>query len=618
MEIQINDISYKYISDFPSGWLNKSHDYYKYPVNVDSYALFVKRFENPPLAFELLRKYKDGIRIEGIPAIYAFLYSGKEECFYLFQEYIKAEELKQRLKGILSFDLKTYAATIYGALNFLHEEGFWHTDFMEENIMIDADKKFYLIDIDSCLPLSEVSSTDNIKDASFSADVFINLKRLKPDFSYENIDGKQLNILQLIFSMVHFYNFTYNRGPYSYWEFSKQYTFDNISSLVPFLDDLLLKALDYKLSYVDVERVIDYLESMNGTKILLTDQPSDKYSNTTTIITVPEEEDKEEEEVGSPSSTIVEVPSTPSIPLSLPHKKPTIQSWEINGQKRHRFTTETGEKYTLSWTVLNANYVELDGELLSANPPIKHLASTKNKTHYLSAINRHNDEEIRSEAISIRVKVVPRAPRKTDPRLIYFEVDGHSSSFRALPNTRVSIKWKVENVDHVVVNNLKNPPQGQFSKVLDTPYVFTLEAEGISRQVIRVGLLKEKTVQAPQIESFSINGLKSDKIITASGENLNIAWETAFAEKISLYYDGMELISDDKTPQKGLYTFPINTQTIKKRQSKELKLLAFSDDKEVVLIKQVVLQPEKNNRLLFVFLLLLLIAALILILQLNF
>ncbi|MCG8327290.1 MAG: hypothetical protein MI974_06365 [Chitinophagales bacterium] len=612
MDIQINGISYQYISDFPSGWLQKSHDDYKCPVRLGNHHLFVKRFENLPLAFGMLRKYKDGLQVNGIPAIHAFVYSAKEQCFYLFQEYINAEELKQRLEGVLAFDLKSYAATMYDALNFLHEEGFWHTDFVEENIMIDTDKNFYLIDVDSCLPLSEVSSNDNIKGGNFSADVLFNLKRLKDDFDFGDIDGKQLNILQLIFSIIHFYNFTHNRQQYSYWKFKKSYTSDNLISLLPFIDDLLVKALSFELSYDEVKRVLDYLKSEKGTIVLLTDQPSDRYADAVSSEPPQEEEIKIDKQLLAPPNVKMAPPAVP------PRRKPAIQSWEINGQKRSRFTIEKGEEYTLSWTALNANYVELDGLLLPANPPIQYLISTENKTHHLFAVNKSDQEELRSEAVLIRVKVIPRTPKRTDPCLIYFEVDGHSSNFRVLPNTKVTIKWKVVNVDQVIVNNIVNQPQGKFTKVLNTPYVFTLDAEGISRQVIKVGLHKKKITQPPQIQSFLINGLESEKIISVPNEKMNVSWETAFAEKVILYYDGTELLSDEINPQSGLFSLPENSRGGKKRQSKELKLLALSEEGNVVHTKQIIVQSEKNNHLLIIFLLLLLIAALILILQLNF
>lgn len=592
MEVRINGISNEYTSDYPDGWRNKFNDYFKYPVELGGHSLFVKRFEKSPLAFDLLRALKDGYSTVGMPDIYAFKYSKKESCFYLFQEYIAGVEFGQKMEGILSFDLQDYAFQVFKALEFIHVQGFWHTDFTEENLLIGGNKNFYLIDIDSCRPLSVIASSDNIKDASFSASIFANLKRIKPSFEFGDLDGSQINVLQLIFSIIHFYNFTHNRKNEIYSNFTKRKTSNALIALVPFIDQKLKKALDEGLNYNDIEHIVGYLIKERGAKVLLTNQPTDLGGKL--VNAIPEKDNHEQ---------------LPVLPLAVPVenkeeselKEPIIQALEINGQKRNRISMKHGEEYMLSWIVLNATHIELDGELISIDHRIKYLIADYTKIHQLFAVNRRGDKERRSSLVSLPVKVDQNAKKIADvkaiPNLIYFKVNKNESDFRTVPNSKVTISWHVENVDFVIVNNLRNPPKSQFTRVLDKPYTFTIEAKGLKKKVIRVGLHKTPPILRPKINSFTINNSSQQHITVKSRANCVIAWSTGNVQKVFLYKDGIKIPIDNRDCRNDNYVLKEENKSTEIK-TVELKFIAFSKgDSKTEVIRHILLSPQKDRRL---------------------
>lgn len=596
MEFTINGITHEYTSDFPIGWKMKSHDYFKYPVKIGDQNFFIKRFERDPLAIDLLKRLKDGVPLPNMPKIYAFQGSKEEKSHYLFQEYIHGVELGQKMEGILTFDLKDYAKQLFHAFEFIHLQGFWHTDFTEENILIDEYKKFYLIDIDSCRPLSTPASVDTIKDASFSGSVFANLKRINPLFEFGDLDGRQINILQLLFSIIHFYNFTYNRGKEIYANFRKNTTSNNLAKLVPFIDQIFSKAFEERLGFNDIEEVLNHL-SLRGTTSVLTNQPVDPgFEKVSEVVSNINPKDNENDNI-SP---------VPQLPVSFDKKeelkKPIIQSFEVNGQTKKGITVEYGTKYLLSWIVLNATHVELDGSQLPVTPQRRYLQADQTKVHQFIAINKIGNSEKKSDPITLPVKVNQQARKpkevQNQPTLIYFKVNEKTSNFNVHPNTKVTISWHVENVDFVVVNNEQNLPKHHFSKILDKPETFTIEAEGIISRTIQVEFYEPQPTPPPEVHSFLVNSTDQKHVNVESKANLHITWDTTYAQKMILYKDGMILPLPGKKAEKDEYLLKEENRT-RKPKTIELKFVAISqENQQTEVIRYICLSPKKDQRLL--------------------
>lgn len=600
MQLIINNEEYTYEPDFPDGWRKKFQDYFKYPVTIGEKQLFIKRFKRKPLAFELLRAFKDGVKADSMPEIFALKYSQEEQVFYLFQEYIKGGEFDTRIKGIFSFSLKDYAQHIFRALDFVHKNDFWYTDFTIENILIDQQRNFYLIDIDSCKPVSEIASNDNIKDASFSGSVFVNLKKLNPSFEYGDIDGIQLNRLQLLFSIIHFYNFTINRGNKIYSDFSVKQTADTISSLIPFIDEIFKKSLKEGIDFEDIQEVVDYIAAQGLTKAVLSNQPSD-YSEV--ILTDDDKSESEEDDLSRTTDEPSKIEESEEAVVNVVKDEsvPRIQSLEINGFKRNRISLKHGEPYMLSWSVIDATHIELDGKLMAIDNRTKQLKAKRTKTHKIFAINKNSSIVKRSppSIIQIRVEgktIPPPSPPLSKPKIIYFKVDESSQNLKVPINKKVFIKWEVKNVDFVKVNGVRNQPKGRFTKIIQKPYVFTLEVEGI-KKLIKVGLVRQKPAIIPEIKTFAVNNKMQQFLTVKEGQNLQLSWFTKNANKVKLFRNGSELSFNSEVEKSKVLLLKAENKT-KSSLPVEFKLVALSEDNnKVEKILNVIIEPKNQNRL---------------------
>jgi len=596
MEIKIDGITCEYTSDYPKGWNKKFNDYFKFPVWVCGKEVFIKRFQQAPLAVRMLVDLKDGASAVGIPDIYAFRHSEEEEALYLFQEYVLGSDLDDKMKGIATFDLSHYASQMFQAFRFLSDHDFWHTDFTEENILVDPKKNFYLIDIDSCRSMEEEANSNHIKDASFSGSIFQNLKRINPNFAFGDIDGAQLNILQLIFSVIHFYNFTRNRQNHIYADFLKSNTAHQLNTLIPFIDEILLKSLREPISFADLQRILDFIKSEGYGTAILTNQPSDskravEAKAESISIIKPESAGTEEPEL-RPLAPLTVAPANSTL---TELEVPLIQSLEVDGRKRDLVSFKEGEEYMLSWTVLNASYVELDGEVIPTTTRMKRLKAEQTRTHELIAINKNEEGEKRSEGNTIQVRVERLVNNLVPPKLIHFKVDGNSSNFRVPLNYKVTVSWHVENVTSVTVNNLENRPRGKFTKVMTKPYTFVLEVANIKRK-INVAIQEPKPIIPPVIDSFTVNASSQEYQTLSANDPIAVAWETQYANNIQLYKNNDSIPLSKTDREKGTYSL-VETNPTKVLKPIELKLVVISKDgQQVESFRQVWLQPQRDNK----------------------
>jgi hypothetical protein len=232
MKIIINGKSCDFISGFnphkPSnnGWQKQNQDAFKF-ITVQGINVFVKRFEKdknliPGYQFIIRSKNK---KLPNIPTIYDFVTTtenSKTVC-YLFQEALEGSTLEEIInKGIFDFNPYKFTRHLYNALESINNNGFWFSDFVEKNIFIAKNGDYYLIDIDSVVPLSVLPCegspilsgvNNNYKIAVFN---YFYKETFKYPFAYikRNLRGNTINFLELFVLVSQIkYALEYNLNP---------------------------------------------------------------------------------------------------------------------------------------------------------------------------------------------------------------------------------------------------------------------------------------------------------------------------------------------------------------------------------------------------------------------
>jgi hypothetical protein len=208
IQVNINGISFSYEPDYHKkngAWKIKNADAFTF-VEIGGAACFVKRFEHPPMGHLLLLKWK-GTQIPGFPRIWDYIETTEKGkiVFYLFLERLEGATLREEIEKSSFIRLEYLLNDILNGISRLHEDGFWFTDFNEENIFLTANGRFFLIDIDSCTSLDVLPNSDQRREgglpgaaqqsASVAAELF---KYHKSDFSFQHLGGKELNLLQVL------------------------------------------------------------------------------------------------------------------------------------------------------------------------------------------------------------------------------------------------------------------------------------------------------------------------------------------------------------------------------------------------------------------------------------
>lgn len=155
-------------------WQHQSSPLTRFGVwSSDSGPVFVKRFNQKPTGWNLLKKIK-GKKLNNTPAVLA-LFEGKNE-FFAFFEWLEGEILSQILQkgrteeffghdGLQEKQKNHLIISVYGTISNLHHLHFWYPDLDFKNVFIsrkDPDFIAYLIDIDSCVGFGQPALPDQV------------------------------------------------------------------------------------------------------------------------------------------------------------------------------------------------------------------------------------------------------------------------------------------------------------------------------------------------------------------------------------------------------------------------------------------------------------------------
>ena len=181
-------------------------------VQIAEHRCFVKRYtSNAPSAWGLMVSLKN-VDVYNLAKIYdaIIVTEGGKSTYYLFSEFIQGCTLKEYiLNGDIPNPTQVFAH-IYRTLIKLHENGYWFSDFNEENIFVASGlmKKYYLIDVDSCwseqiMPNHMPNEKGGLPGASQKIGQFVleYYKTYLPSLNilnYNQIQGSNLNHLQLL------------------------------------------------------------------------------------------------------------------------------------------------------------------------------------------------------------------------------------------------------------------------------------------------------------------------------------------------------------------------------------------------------------------------------------
>ena len=171
MKVNLNNKESDFVSGYnnnrPSdnGWQKQNQDAFKIAV-INGTRVFVKRFEkakNSIPGYHYIIKTRNK-KYNNLPVIYDFVTISEngKSVSYLFQEVLEGYTLEEIMHNdIFNFNPLKFVRQIYSALTDITKNGYWFSDFIEKNIFIANNGDYFLIDLDSVVPLAIMPCEDD-------------------------------------------------------------------------------------------------------------------------------------------------------------------------------------------------------------------------------------------------------------------------------------------------------------------------------------------------------------------------------------------------------------------------------------------------------------------------
>lgn len=479
MQVQIHNKTFEYTSDFytASDWKrqNDPHAFFKYPVVLGDTRLFIKRFERKPRAFTLLEKAK-GQPMNFLPDVFDFqkttemINDQDQEIYYLFEEYIPGIRLNEAIigKGV-DIDFRQMAEDLWESLDELHEHDIWHTDFCEENIIISEDHRYCLIDFDSGDIASHPLDLKYVVFKEYNAIVLSVLKEMDNSFTIQNITGKNLNMLELLFMLSYYKSIAL--GEISYQSLGQKQTIEQIKRNIPDFENVLKKALQTKLTWPYFEQLLNHWFGTSSAIGYL--------SNTTPL----------KENLTTVPDTISEIPATSPSPHQFNISIPTIEL-TINGQNISSFTGLKKDIAQLSWNINNTTKIEA-GLIGKAEQKYE-------KVNFITAFGELDFELLRSETLVIEainesadgqqritrreIDFVVSIPELKVPEILSFEIDSSNTRKSYVKAMQpFTLSWNTRNATIIRLNGIEYDTNLQNTITLQTQENTSYELVAINR-----------------------------------------------------------------------------------------------------------------------------------------
>ena len=206
MKFVIKEKEHLYEPDFPEGWTSTQDVSVKYPVQIGHHTCFIKRFERAhPEAiagWELLTKLKHRYETN-LARVYDVVRAeerGQLVCYVVY-EYLKGSLLHDLIGQHTAVDLEKATADLFQALSSLQTYGYWFPELAEENIFLDNNGRFLLVNLDRAQPLARSPHPGLFANKTYRSLVNTFYEKIlqytQPKVA--ELNGQSLNHLQLLF-----------------------------------------------------------------------------------------------------------------------------------------------------------------------------------------------------------------------------------------------------------------------------------------------------------------------------------------------------------------------------------------------------------------------------------
>ncbi len=509
--------------DFKSitNWKTKGGDPFALNVNIGGQNCFVKKFKKkPPKSKDLLAHFDDRETI-GIPTVFEYQEVDElgEPVFYLVQKMVSGEVFEDILrKEHHKVDLQRFVQQVFWGFKEIHNEGYWHCDFCFQNLMADVQAKQYtLIDIDSCLHMSESPNIDRAINQDLIGGIGLMFEELGYIFDWDNLDGKKYNYLQLAMAVFHLSHCNndakLDARPKSIRKTATIFLKNNSYAI-----NFLLNGIVNGFTTTDFEKVIPKISSYTD----LMDSDSALKNIDQTLL-------QKVEKIG----LIRKFGTEPTLPST-----PKFNHFEVNGRTTV-LNVEKGEVVTVKWNVSNAVEVLYNGNVLGKTKKGEtKIKITQPTDIQLEAVNRKNGEEVyaKSNKIAIRIKeehiITPSIEliidgKKLNPNYANINCD-----------EEVEIQWKGIQAKELYFNNQKVKSQDSKRIRINKSSInlqFKAVNYGTNRSKVETynrTISLHKRLQEPVINFVELNGKRSNYCVVSAGEEVTLTWNTKNANQI--------------------------------------------------------------------------------------
>lgn len=451
MQVTINNTIYEYESDYSKislDWKVKLKDAFRTAI-IGNTNCFIKRFRDKPNAHELMIALKNKV-VVNMPCIYDLVtvVENKETVYYLFTEFIEGKTLKESINKGEFFDIKKIVSDILESLKFIHSHGFWFSDLNEENVFCNVNGSYLLIDVDSCWPNNirpnaDITLAGGMPGASQKyANVAMQFYREilgMPNFLYEDIEGKNLNSLQLLAisaKLAMFSEFRKNDPATLYFN-EKRYTNLHVFLLNKndiYCKNIFKRALANELKYEMVTEFSKFIigeyelhvsnlpvierfmatetEAYKGgkTTLLWKVRNADKIvvigANNQVLVDNAKSTSTYEVTVTETSTYVITaVKAGKSVSTSVQINVTTLAKPDIAFFRSAKTRVKKGEAVTLTWSVNNAIKIYINGKEHNINNNSCVIQQDKSTTYKLLAINKAGAEETKSIEVKMKSPV---------------------------------------------------------------------------------------------------------------------------------------------------------------------------------------------------------------------
>ncbi len=522
MKIVVKERQYEFDPEFPQGWTKSSDHHYKTPVEIGPYHCFVKRYDRQTAeglsGWNLLTQLKGKFE-PNLPRVHDVVLTPENSCeaFYVIYDMLQGNTLDRVVEKNVEVNLQKLTDDMISAFTSLGKKNYWYTGLSDHDIFYDRNRNFY------------ITGFEHARSSAYSADLGAGnsiYRRLVIRF-YDTIlhdhaileaelNGASLNLLELVFLVMRLKVYYSN----------KQFGYNSpelLDNLPYYLNDT---SLYFKEVFLKVKQ--------NGGALLKAD------------------------EIGMLSDLILEkIVNTIHVPHLSVNPIEVFTVLEPAAKNQDDFIVESGEPFTLHWTLHNQTKVEL----YRNNQFYKSVGATERDVR----VKENYDGKEKRVSFTLKVLTAAGAHEKTVNVIVtptrrsgaayieQFSVKNHDAidgEYVIAGNQSFELCWKADGAEraelyrngqvHEVLNPTKQSillREGYDGKDKQVEYSLRISKENSSAtESVRIKVVSP--VQRTFIDTFEVVNYLSkngDNYIVAKGKPIRVSWVVRNAETIELF-----------------------------------------------------------------------------------